>query len=49
MKLKSEFSDLYEVRYSYDVPGDGAAEDFYNNGKADYSNAGGYSTYYTEE
>lgn len=49
VKLKSEFSDLYEVRYSYDVPGDGAAEDFYNNGKADYSNAGGYSTYYTEE
>lgn len=49
VKLKSEYADLYDVQYSTDKPTDAASPDFYNNGKADYTNTDGYATYHLEE
>lgn len=48
-KLQNQFSGLYDIRYSYDYPADPSDVDFYNNGKADFSNEDGrYAAYYEE-
>ncbi|MBC8570590.1 hypothetical protein [Zongyangia hominis] len=47
--LKSEYANLYDVRYSTDISTDPANTDFYNNGKADFSMDGGFASYFTEE
>lgn len=47
VKLKSEYTDLYDVRYSFDKPGESANADFYNTGTANFEHAEGYAAYYT--
>ena len=46
--LKSEFQDLYDIRYSVDS--DPLNGDFYNNGKADFDTGGGnFAAYHPKE
>ena len=47
--LKSEYQDLYDIQYSTDIPTNTTSTDFYNNGRADYTNTDRYATYHLEE